>query len=484
MVVGSIGTWGLWDPRFRDAEGSLTGSFTTVIAVGVAALLVGLAPKRWKTAAMWAALALVGQAVVLQLVDAGTSLHYQHYEVGALAAAHPWLTAFVVVQAVLVLAALRVRLLAMWRWLTGTFSGLQILGIGALFVLSSATLSRDVTAYGLELAFAAFVQVVSLGTVVVAAWSLPGEALADVAAHIRTWLLRWRGAERPGLRLDRFAVVVALWVILASALLNVLSYERHPHVPDEVVYLRHARYLAEGLLSMKAPAVPEAFEHYLMEVSEQRWYVVSPHGWPLVLALGWLVGVPWLINPVLASLNVLLAYLLLRALYTRRTARLSILLLGVSPWYLFLGMSFMNHMSTLACALLATLSVVQARRTGAVWWTWAGGLALGMMALLRPLEAVIVAGLLGLWMLGVGGARLRLSQMAGLVLGSLAVALTLLPYNEALTGDPLLFPITAYTDVHFHPNANALGFGSDRGRVGRWTRTPGMGSETSWSTPT
>ena len=474
VVVGSIGTWGLWNPLFRDADGFLMGSFTIVIAVGVAALLVGLAPRHWKTAAMWAALALVGQAMVLQLVDAGTSLHYQHYEVGILAADYPWQMGFVTLQTVLVLAALRTRWRTMWRWLTNTFSPLQLLGIGTLFVLSSATLSSEVAFYGLELVFATFMQAVSLGTVVVAIWSLPGEALAGVSTRFARFL-RSGNEVRPGLRLDHFAVAVALWVVLVSVVLNVLSYERHPHVPDEVVYLRHAQYLAKGMLSMEAPAVPEAFEHYLLDVSERGWYVVSPHGWPLVLALGWLIGAPWLINPLLAGLNVLLAYLLLRALYDLHTARLSILLLGVSPWYLFLGMSFMNHMSTLAFALLATLSVVQARRTEAVWWTWAGGLALGMLALLRPLEAVIVAGLLGLWMLGVGGARLRPSQMAGLVLGSMIVAFTLLLYNEALTGDPLLFPITAYTDVHFHPNANALGFGSDRGTGWALDPYPGHG---------
>jgi len=44
-----------------------------------------------------------------------------------------------------------------------------------------------------------------------------------------------------------------------------------------------------------------------------------------------------------------------------------------------------------------------------------------------------------------------------------AAAATVLPYNGLLTGDPLKFPIMAYIDRYYRPNANALGFGPERG---------------------
>jgi hypothetical protein len=44
----------------------------------------------------------------------------------------------------------------------------------------------------------------------------------------------------------------------------------------------------------------------------------------------------------------------------------------------------------------------------------------------------------------------------------------LLLYNRALTGDPLLQPITKFTDQTYYPGANRLGFGRDVGNFG-WT---------------
>lgn len=224
---------------------------------------------------------------------------------------------------------------------------------------------------------------------------------------------------------------------------------------------------------MPAPSVPEAFEVYLMAVKGDQWYPVPPPGWSIILAVGAFFGVPWLVNPFLAGLNLLLIYLLLRQLYSPRTARIAVFLLAFSPWYLFLGMSFMTHVFALTCALLSALAVVRARRDGKSVWAWLGGFALGMVMLVRPLEAVAMAGLLGLWSIGLGGKRLKISGIAGLVLGSMIVGGGGLLYNAALTGNPLEFPINAYLDRQFGVNSNALGFGPDRGMG--WAIDPNPG---------
>jgi hypothetical protein len=43
------------------------------------------------------------------------------------------------------------------------------------------------------------------------------------------------------------------WVTAVAVVLAIFSYERHPHIPDEVAYVYHARYFAEGMLSMPVP---------------------------------------------------------------------------------------------------------------------------------------------------------------------------------------------------------------------------------------
>src|SRR5690606_8209702 len=46
---------------------------------------------------------------------------------------------------------------------------------------------------------------------------------------------------------------------------------------------------------------------------------------------------------------------------------------------------------------------------------------------------------------------------------SIMVGALVLPYNQHLTGSPTAFPIMEYTDLHYGPGTNALGFGPNRG---------------------
>jgi hypothetical protein len=126
-------------------------------------------------------------------------------------------------------------------------------------------------------------------------------------------------------------------------------------------------------------------------------------------------------------------------------------------------MSYMTHMWTLCCALLATLGVLQARDTGQARWAWLGGLGLGVMGVTRQLDAMILALLLGVWAIGIGGRRLRAGAIAGLVLGGALGASPVLAYNRHLTGDALTFPVMEFISARFGPGANAYGFGPDRG---------------------
>jgi 4-amino-4-deoxy-L-arabinose transferase-like glycosyltransferase len=212
-----------------------------------------------------------------------------------------------------------------------------------------------------------------------------------------------------------------------------------------------------------------------MDYAADRWFPVTPPGWPAILALGAYVGLAWLVNPILAGLNVILVYVFLRELFPRNVSRVSVFLLAFSPWYIFLGMSFMTHMSSLTFALLAAIGVARSRRSGKVSWALAAGLAIGIISLIRPLEAVAIAGLLGLWAIGLGGRRLKAGATAALILGTLATGSLGLAYNAAVGGSAFRFPINKYTDEHFGKNSNAYGFGPDRGMGWELDPNPGHG---------
>jgi hypothetical protein len=188
-----------------------------------------------------------------------------------------------------------------------------------------------------------------------------------------------------------------------------------------------------------------------------------PPGWPVALAVGAYFGAAWLVNPILSGATILLLYAFLRELTSRANARLCVLLLACSPWFLFLGMSFMTHTWTNVCALVAALGVARARRSKPLAWTALAGLAIGVVSWIRPLEGLVLALLLGFWSIGLGGARLPLRAIACLVLTTVLSGAAILPYNRALSGDPLRHPIMDYVDRVYGPGKNDLGFGPDKG---------------------
>ncbi len=451
--------WACVDPRFRSEEGLLTGRFCLPFVSGLSFVLVGAsAASRWQWFGWWTGLALVGQAAALQLIEAGPFVRYQHY--GEVTELSRQSVAFglVVMQAVLVIVGLRRHFGALTSWLARHPGSWRALLIAAVLLPLGAAASRDVPRFLIELGVAAVVQLIGLANIVLAAVSVPAGGVQHLGERLRR-LVPGKSDDTDGL----LVAGAALWVTATAGVLSAFCYERHPHVPDEVVYLLHARYLAAGQLDLPLPSVPEAFDLDLMLYENDRWYCPVPPGWPAMLAVGVWLGVPWLVNPVLAGINVVLCYLLVRRAYDRDTARLVVLLFCLSPWQLFLAMSFMTHTFAVTCALAAALMLLHARDTDRSIWAVVAGAGVGVLALIRPLEGLIAAGLLGLWAVGVGGKRLRLALTASLVLGVVLVGSVTLLYNHALTGNPLKFPLTAYTDKYYAPGVNSLGFGPNIG---------------------
>src|SRR5262245_8639454 len=98
LAIGCV-AWAQMDPRFRNAEGYLRGEYCLPMAMGVALFLLGCSVSReWRRFAAWLALALVGQAVALQMIDAGQAIRYQHYRplprLLESSTSGPWLLAF------------------------------------------------------------------------------------------------------------------------------------------------------------------------------------------------------------------------------------------------------------------------------------------------------------------------------------------------------------------------------------------------------
>lgn len=257
------------------------------------------------------------------------------------------------------------------------------------------------------------------------------------------------------------AALAATGLALATSLVALGGV---PHLSDEVVYTLQSRLFAAGL-RVGPPADEPSMLAYPFWQTHPASYGVFPIGWPVLLALGELLGLPWLLNPVLGGLVVVLAYGVARELVPRETAQFASWILALSPGFWMLAGSRMAHTGVLLGLMLLVLVVVRGRDRVPMWALGGLGAAYGVLA--RPYDALIVAGPLLLWALFRApswGARLAL-----LFPPALASSLLLVD-NLLMTGDLLVFPVDRWfdawvADANRAPGCNRLGFGEDHGCV-------------------
>jgi hypothetical protein len=279
---------------------------------------------------------------------------------------------------------------------------------------------------------------------------------------------------------------ILFWVmvgVLLSLGLALGPFEGIPHVNDEVVYQLQARILSEGHLWEGARLPRGAFPHDFITNLEGRRYGVFPNGWPAVLALGTLVGAPWLVNPLLHGLTVWFGARLTRALAGPDAAWLAAPLVAVAPALVLQGGSRMAHTLCAALAVGAAALFVSGPRPGRALWL---GAALGLLLTARPVDALIVGSVLGGWALLRGELRGWLPVLAGVAGGVVLVLLQ----NHLYEGDWRVFPQHAWfaldepaypsPEFRYTATCNQLGFGKERGcmpTLGSMGHTLGKGLE-------
>ena len=259
-----------------------------------------------------------------------------------------------------------------------------------------------------------------------------------------------------------FIGVVTLFAFVATIVFAVYCFGRGPHNSDEVAQLFHAKMLLHGRLSLPPDPNPEFFGMDNM-IEQGRWYSQFPIGGPAFLALGMAFGSAWLVNPILLALSVMCLYGFVRRTYDESTARATALLFALCPFALFMSASFMNHVPVL---WLTTVALMQL----AVWadaasWRDAAraaalmGLALGVAFAIRPLDALVVALVIGVAQLDVirgrpGGVHLR--SLAGQMVAGLIPVAILFVVNARTNGAPLRLGYEV-----LYGSAHQLGFHMD-----------------------
>ena len=232
-----------------------------------------------------------------------------------------------------------------------------------------------------------------------------------------------------------------------------------------MVQLLQARSWAAGALG--APLSDQTASRLVQNgvLASPGWVSVYPPGHTALLALGFGLGVPWLVGPALTAATTLAARRLLSA---RPGAALAGgVLVAFSPFVVLLGGGYLSHASAAAAAALALYAALLAR-DGRAGWAAAAGLATGVLVAIRPWTGVVLGLVLteGVWAAAAArrapapfwkaAVRWFGKWVALWPLGGLPVAAAFALYHRTVFGHPLrLGYAAAFGPAHglgFHPD--------------------------------
>ncbi len=263
------------------------------------------------------------------------------------------------------------------------------------------------------------------------------------------------------LRTGTFVALAAIGTTLLAAFVALYCFAGRGFTGDEQAMTWHARMLLAGHLAIPTPAHPEFFTTVSVLDHDGRWFSQYPIGGPALIAVGLILRAAWLVNPVLLGLAAWQLHRFARHAFGESTARGAVLLFALSPFVLVLGATQMNHTPALLFTLvaLAELAAWDAAAEPAVLASHAAGigLAVGAIALVRPLDAALVALPVGVFqLLHARGDTRRLRSIGVQCVAGLVPIAILLWVNARTTGQPLLFGYDAA-----HGPAHAIGFHVD-----------------------
>lgn len=291
------------------------------------------------------------------------------------------------------------------------------------------------------------------------------------------------------------------FVLLSGSLIYVcwialVEYHAQPHIYDASAYLFQAKMYASGHFTVPVPEAGDRFPApFTVEQDGQRFTQYGP-GTAIMLAIGVLLGVPWLIEPLLGTLALLGIGLIASRLFDRRIGTLAIALGAVSPFYSYLAASYMSHAVALFFLVWGFWLLLRFFDGGARWLLPLAAVSFGMAWLTRDMVSLLftLIALVGSLFLTVrrqlrvietlapGVRRNWRAQLAelwqewrrwvfpGIVALAIAVVFWLigLAINVTLTGEPFVSARNI-----FAPD-DRLGFGMGVGFYGQHTLAAGL----------
>jgi hypothetical protein len=246
---------------------------------------------------------------------------------------------------------------------------------------------------------------------------------------------------------SRWAPLVAGAITAALVWWVAGSLTRPPIIHDEAAYLFQAGIFARGRWTLPAPPFPEFFEQFHVLVTPVM-AAKYPPGQALALVPGVWLGLPGLVPVLLSGVSGALVFALAR--------RVAGGWVGLLTWLVWLGAfpsvyrraSYLSEGTTTAVWLVAWWGLLAWRAHGRARSLVIVAVAVGIVAITRPLTAVALAVPIAVVVLWTAGPRRAWAQLAVAAVAGTAVVSILPVWNAHVTGSWRVSPLTEYTQQY------------------------------------
>ena len=242
---------------------------------------------------------------------------------------------------------------------------------------------------------------------------------------------------------SRFAFAILPLVLFFWSLIYAWKYLQFVPAPaDGIHYVWLAKMISTGRFYMELPDFYEHYQSNFISMHNGKYASIFLPGFSLVMAPFAVLGVPWLLNPILAGVNTYLVGKHALKLRDMTAAIVAMLLFVFSSVHIFHGALYFPHHFGLFLVLSATYIVIHGKDNRKN--TLIAGALIAYSLLVRPQNAIYVYFGFAIYFLFVDR---HFKKLVFFTIPFLFFGLLLMIYNWFFTGDPFYFIQDALFDV-------------------------------------
>jgi hypothetical protein len=249
-----------------------------------------------------------------------------------------------------------------------------------------------------------------------------------------------RIAEKIASDMERRAIWLTAFTILAAILFPLLAawfvLDRFPNSGDEFSYLFQAETLARFRLWEQPPALGTDLIPFRTWIFGSKWVGQYPPGWPIVLSLGLLVGLPtWMMNAVVGGGSIAATIALCKRVGDRSMTVIAVALYTLTPFYVMNAASYFSHVFSSLLILIFCLSLPPDGKVPRTQNLIAAGAIVGLLAMTRYFDVLCLLPALLFWFVTQRPAAWP-RVIGWMAVGCIPFLGLLMIYHDVITGSP------------------------------------------------